>query len=310
MASRMSVEHTVPAGSGLRPELHELVGLRTLVQAWPPQRRASSGAAPMVHSPLRGRGMEYAESRPYLPGDDARHIDWRVTARTGRTHSKLFHSERERTTLLLCDTAPALFFGTRVRFKSVQAARAAALAAWAARRGGDRIAALRGNVAEPLVSPAGGERGVARVLHALCRWYAQAPAEDEGLVPALRAATRLLRPGSRLVLVADPRSLYALPDGLLARLSLHNDVLCILLADPIELSPPSRRLPLLFAGHRRDVDFAEASVRRAWDASHAGRIAALRDVLGRQRVANMLLRADDPSEAVLPWLLSARPEAA
>ena len=80
--------------------------------------------------------MEYAESREYVAGDDARHIDWRLTARTGRAHTKLFQAERERLSLIVADTSPALYFGTRVRFKSVQAARASAVAAWAAVRDG------------------------------------------------------------------------------------------------------------------------------------------------------------------------------
>ena len=88
--------------------------------------------------------MEYAESREYAQGDDARHIDWRLTARSGKPHTKLFQAERERLTLLVADTAPSLYFGTRTRFKSVQAARAGAVAAWIAVRDGDRIAALRG----------------------------------------------------------------------------------------------------------------------------------------------------------------------
>ncbi len=120
--------------------------------------------------------MEYAESREYVAGDDARHIDWRLTARSGRAHTKLFQAERERLTLLVADTAPALYFGTRVRFKSVQAARAGAVAAWAAVRDGDRVAALRGSRHEAPVPPAAGPRGALRVLDALVRWYAQPPA--------------------------------------------------------------------------------------------------------------------------------------
>src|SRR5690606_30309855 len=87
--------------------------------------------------------MEYAESREYAPGDEVRHIDWRVTARSGRPHTKMFQAERERLTLVVADTAPALYFGTRVRFKSVQAARAAAMATWVGVRDGGRAAAPR-----------------------------------------------------------------------------------------------------------------------------------------------------------------------
>ena len=165
---------------------------------------------------MRGRGMEYAESREYCAGDDARHIDWRLTARSGRTHTKLFQAERERLTLIVADTSPALYFGTRVRFKSVQAARAGAVAAWAAVRDGDRVAILRGSTQEAPVPPASGARGALRVLDALVRWYSQAPADDAGLSIALDNAARLLRPGSRLIVLADPRSIASIAGVALA----------------------------------------------------------------------------------------------
>src|SRR5690242_14335968 len=74
-------------------------------------------------SALRGRGMDYAESRIYQAGDDARNIDWRRTARSGKWHTKLFEAERERSLLLLLDTHATMRFGTRARYKSVAAAR-------------------------------------------------------------------------------------------------------------------------------------------------------------------------------------------
>ena len=116
---------------GIVPTLAELVALRDAARARSPARRGRFGVSGQAPSPLRGRGMEYAESREYAQGDDARHIDWRVTARTGRMHTKVFHAERDRVTLLLADTAPTLYFGTRRCFKSVQAARAGA--AWTMR---------------------------------------------------------------------------------------------------------------------------------------------------------------------------------
>ena len=86
--------------------------------------------------------MEYAESRAYLPGDEIRNMDWRVTARTGRAHTKLFQEDRERPVMLAVDYGPSMFFGTRIAFKSVVAAHAAALVAWAALRHGDHVGAV------------------------------------------------------------------------------------------------------------------------------------------------------------------------
>ena len=96
---------SVSDGDGLRPQLAELVALRRLAQRPPPPRRGRAGNAGQAPSPLRGRGMEYAESREYVAGDDARHIDWRVTARTGRAHTKLFQAERERVSLIVAESA-------------------------------------------------------------------------------------------------------------------------------------------------------------------------------------------------------------
>src|SRR6478736_102187 len=114
---------------GVTPTLAELIALRASAQGRRAPLRGRHGVSGHGLSPMRGRGMEYAESREYAIGDDARHIDWRLTARSGKPHTKLFQAERERLTLIVADTASSLYFGTRVRFKSVQAARAGAIAA-------------------------------------------------------------------------------------------------------------------------------------------------------------------------------------
>src|SRR5690606_27960219 len=183
------------AGEAIVPRLEELVALRREVPRTGTPGAGRIGLRGAAPSALRGRGMEYAESREYVAGDDVRRMDWRLTARTGRAHTKLFQTERERLALLVADTSPALYFGTRTRFKSVQAARAGAVATWAALQAGDRIAALRGG--EPAIPPAAGMRGAMRVLEAMVRWYAKPPTDDAGLELALEHAQRLLRPGAR-----------------------------------------------------------------------------------------------------------------
>ena len=292
---------------GIVPSLAELVALRAAVSGRRTARKGRHGVSGQALSPLRGRGMEYAESREYSNGDDARHIDWRLTARTGRAHTKLFQAERERLSLIVADTSPSLYFGTRVRFKSVQAARAGAVAAWAAARDGDRIAALRGSLREPPVTPASGPRGALRVLDAMVRWYAQAPAEDAGLDVALDHAARLLRPGSRLIVLADPASVAALPQRRWAVLAQHHEVIVLLLTDPMELQPPSGALPFSRDGQRIELDLGVAAQRQRWHDSFAAPVEVALEKLPVRGVRVQALSSDAASESWLPLLGRPRP---
>jgi uncharacterized protein (DUF58 family) len=107
-----------------------------------PRRTNQARLAGAYLAKTKGRGMEFDEARHYQPGDDIRTIDWRVTARTGKTHTKLYREEKERPVFLLVDLSNSLHFGTQLLFKSVQAAHLASLIAWVATQRGDRIGGL------------------------------------------------------------------------------------------------------------------------------------------------------------------------
>ncbi len=291
---------------GITPTLDELVALRRAVLGRRPPRRGRHGLSGQAPSPQRGRGMEYAESREYALGDDARHIDWRLTARTGKTHTKLFQAERERLTLIVADTAPALYFGTRTRFKSVQAARAGAVATWAAVRDGDRISALRGTLREPPITPVAGSRGALRVLDALVRWYTQPPQEDAGLAVALDHADRVLRPGSRLLVLADPMSVVALPESRWPTLAQHREVVVLLLSDPLERDPPRAALPFFAAGRRVELDLAAAAPRQRWQQTFIAPIDHAMSVLKRSGVRVHMLSSEADSSGWLGLFAGAR----
>jgi uncharacterized protein (DUF58 family) len=298
------------ASDGITPTLAELVALRAAALGRRPPRRGRHGVSGQALSPLRGRGMEYAESREYTQGDDARHIDWRLTARSGKPHTKLFQAERERLTLVVADTAPSLYFGTRTRFKSVQAARAGAVAAWIAVRDGDRIAALRGSTREAPVPPAAGPRGALRVLDALVRWYSQPPEEDAGLAVALDHARRLLRPGSRLVVLADPASVAEVAANRWPALTAHNEVILLLLVDALERRPPQAALPFATGrdGERQrvELDLATAAQRQRWHAEFMAPAESALQQLPARGVRVQFLAGDAPSDAWLPLLGGAR----
>ena len=202
-------------------------------------------------SALRGRGMEYDESRPYQAGDDIRTLDWRVTARTGKPHTKLFREERERPVFVCCDLGKTMRFATQGSFKSVVAARAAALIAWKAQQSGDRIGGVVFDDQQHMeLPPARGKAAVARLLKGLVAHAAldnNASGSDSPylLNHALLRLKRLAKPGSLIFVISDFRHLdfdaHNKDSGasLLASIARHNDTFALAVADPLELAAPA-----------------------------------------------------------------------
>src|SRR3712207_4819603 len=104
-------------------------------------RMVDQGVAGDYHSVFKGLGMEFAEVRPYQPGDDVRTIDWNVTARMGVPFVKQYVEERDLTVFLVVDVSGSLSFGSRAILKRELAAEVAALLAFAALRNQDRVGA-------------------------------------------------------------------------------------------------------------------------------------------------------------------------
>ncbi len=128
----------------MHPRLDELLELRhqahTLGLA--SHHLVNTTFSGLYASVFRGQGLNFEEVREYREGDDIRNMDWKVTARTNEPHLKVYREERERSVVLCVDHGPHMFFGTRGTFKSVQAARAAALLGWAANSVNDRVGGM------------------------------------------------------------------------------------------------------------------------------------------------------------------------
>jgi uncharacterized protein (DUF58 family) len=254
----------------VRVSLAELIAQRArAAKAALPQVDSRAARVGQQSSRLYGRGMDYAESRAYQPGDDVRRLDWRLTARSGRLHTKLFQEEREGRLLILLDTHAGMRFGTRVRFKSVQAARAAALAAWYAVRAGDRVGAMAFGGVRHSLRPQAGARGALAVCGAIAGWDAQAAdAGEENLSDALLRAGRLLRGSSRVLLISDGLSCDEAARTRLREATRHAMVAVLVVSDPLERElAPAGRYPLEHAGERREVILRAERQRREFQQS-------------------------------------------
>jgi len=202
----------------------------------------ASARAGLHLSSVRGRGVDFVESRHYQPGDDIRHMDWRVTARSGRAHTKVFQEERERPVLVVLDLNRSMFFASRGVFKVVVAARFAALMGWLGVRSGDRIGAFGfGPRLRHEIRPVSGRRGVMQLIRSLVEWC-QPPAAGLPLEPlsgVLRRVRNVARPGTMVFLVSDFYCLDDASERHLHRLQQHGAVVLCPLFDRLEAHAPA-----------------------------------------------------------------------
>ncbi|MCK5359793.1 MAG: DUF58 domain-containing protein [Gammaproteobacteria bacterium] len=252
--SQAKVSTSKPSGSqsAVSVSIAELIALKASIKGISLiSARVKNSSITGAHaSRFRGRGMDYQESRAYQPGDDIRSMDWRVTARAGIPYVKMYEEERERPVMLLIDLNPGMFFATQGAFKSVIAARIAALIAWAAVSNGDRIGALIFNGKHLELPPRGGAKGA---LH-LFRQLVQATNPRQGmqaldsrtepghLDKALKRCRRVSKPGSLIFILSDFYNINEETKAQLLRLRQHNDVVAMQIVDPLEQAPPPAAL--------------------------------------------------------------------
>ncbi len=250
----------------------ELLQLRHSARELPlDSRMAATSVISGAHvSRFRGRGMDYLESRGYQPGDDIRSMDWRVTARSGRAHIKVYQEERERPIVLMLDLGPGMFFATRGAFKSVVAARAAAMIGWAAVHNGDRIGALLFNGGHHELRPLGGSRGALRLIRTLVEMTdpARAPGSrsdsvnGQHLNDALMRLRRVARPGSLVFLLSDFYGCNTETRRHLQYLRKHTDIIALQIVDTLEVAPPPPGHYAISDGHRSGLLDTRSPARR------------------------------------------------
>ena len=231
-------------------------------------------------SRLRGMGLNFEELRGYLRGDDPRHIDWKVTARTGKPHVRVYTEEKDRTVWLLVDQRISMFFGSRRRMKSVVAAEAAAVAAWRVLSQGDRVGALVFDDREiRVIEPLRSEQRVAQILDCVIDKNHALNARS-GIVPnpgmlnqALRRACELIRHDSLVSVVSDGAGINSETRRYVTRLTAHNDVLFAFIYDPLEQTlPDAGRLTFTDGQTQVELDTAQHKLREAYRADFERRV--------------------------------------
>lgn len=171
-------------------------------------RRLSEGWRAGSHlSNRKGRGMDFAEVRPYTAGDDVRNIDWNITARTGKPHTKQFREERDRSVYVLLDLSKDMYFGSKGQLKARLATILAAAVSWQTLDSGDKIGGLViGPDASVIQTPKGHRKAILQWLKHILECYQQgiqAPYSNVDIETGLKAILNIARPGSKLIVISD-----------------------------------------------------------------------------------------------------------
>ena len=278
--------HLASTTDEVDPRVHvDLAHLRNLAGAakafrFLPRQPAHSVLNGRHASRLRGRGLNFEEIRGYLPGDDVRAIDWKVTARTGEPHVRVYTEERDRPALIVVDQRMSMFFGSRLNMKSVTAAEAGALAALAIIEQGDRVGGIVfGDELLADFRPLSSRRTLNAFLSSLaaanCMLDANAPVvQPMSLNRPLEEAARIAHRDHLLLVISDFDEIDERTEAFLGGLSRHNDIVLFLVTDPVAHHFPEGLRMIVSDGHlQAELDAASGTVRRALEEFSTGRFA-------------------------------------
>ena len=336
IAKWLSKYHSDGVNLGIKELIHYQG--KTALLNLSPRKTVQAKLAGAYLAKTKGRGMEFDEARHYQAGDDIRAIDWRVTARTGKTHTKLYREEKERPVFVLTDLSSSMQFGTQFLFKSVQAAHLSALIAWSARKRGDRIGGLVFNQHQHLeCKPYTRQKAVLSLLNSMMKIQhgsqtleqdrntsqatgkgagkgtGQRPNQNQEQITLANACARLRRlahPGSLIFILSDFSQLDELAVQHIAQLSKHCEVIAHPISDPFEHQLPtvnmSQRVTLSDGLNRQQIVLGEKDTETQYSNQHQAHFDNIENTLKQCKAQVFPIDAGQPLELQLARFLGSK----
>jgi uncharacterized protein (DUF58 family) len=276
-------------------------------------RLATDALAGNYQSVFRGQGIAFREVRPYQPGDDVRQIDWNRTARMGEPFVKIFTEEREMTVMLVVDVSASMRFGTQRASKGRVAAEVAALVAFSAIKGGDRVGlVLASDHVQRIVPPKKGEKHVLRVAREVLG--AEPSGTSTDLAAGLETLTRVAKRRSVAFVISDflldgDARARARFERTLALAAAKHDVVAVELLDRHDDELPDVGLATLEdleTGEDVLIDTSDARVRASFAAAAKARRASVRAAFRRLAIDQAVVRTDGSYVAPIRDLFARR----
>lgn len=273
MAAEVKDEHPAKAAQGVYVSTQDLVVLEGAARnlSFVARRPVQQMLAGRLASRIRGRGLIFEEVREYLPGDDIRSIDWRVTARTGKAAVRIYDEEKERPALIVVDQRANMFFGSKLLMKSVSAAEAAAMCAWRILGSGDRVGGIVFNDTKmEEVKPHRSRAAVIGLCDRIASFnqalHVDLPEERgrDALDRALTLVANLAHHDHLIVVVSDFDGHGPATRDLMLKLAVANDVVSVLVYDPFLLNLPTAGEMIISGGRTQaELSFRDAGVKKA-----------------------------------------------
>jgi len=279
-----------------------------------PQQPSRSALNGRHASRLRGRGLNFEELRDYLPSDDIRSMDWKVTARTGKPHVRVFTEERDRPALIVLDQRMSMFFGSVLNMKSVTAAECAALSAFRILDQGDRVGGIVfGDETIAEIRPQRSRKTLDRFLKAIAEANALLRADAPNVTPVglnqVLAAVNRIAPRNHLILVySDFDVIDAQTRRLISGISKHNDLILGLVTDPsADDALPGMKLVISDGELQAEIDTADSTTYQSLRKVSEGRLAEILDWKRALGVPVLPLSSAEDSLTQMRRLMGLRP---
>jgi uncharacterized protein (DUF58 family) len=313
MVTRTHQANMSHGDEGVYVQLDELVRLQHKASGFSflPKQPIHSVLSGRHASRLRGRGLNFEELRNYLPGDDTRNIDWKVTARTRTPYVRVYTEEKDRTVWLLIDQRVNMFFGSEKRMKSVVAAEVAALSAWRVLSVGDRVGALVFDDSDvAVISPHRSRERVMQILKQVVKKN-HALSADPRLKPdagklneVLKQVSHMARHDCLICLVTDGNGINPETRRFITGLAEHNDVLTAFIFDPLEKDMPAvGRLRFADGESQLEADTSNRKLRTAFQSEFEQRLEQMQSTSRRFSMPLLPLDTSSPVSEQLRELL-------
>lgn len=274
------------------------------------KQRSNSVLAGRYASRLRGRGLDFEEARPYVIGDDIRNIDWNVTAKMGKTHTKVFTEEKEKPAFIFVDQSPTMGFGSQNKTKAVIAGELASLIAHKIKKSGDRVGGLvySGDNYD-LITPKRDSKNILyflqKVVEANQNIYKSKEFDfEKSLVEMVSKLHNVITHDFLVFIISDFHRYSDSVIQYLSQLSLHNDLILIKVYDKMEEQLPSEKIVISNKTYQVNIDGKNKKIKDNLNINFDNNYKSFKSELEKYEISLFKINTEQPVEDQLVEVFS------